>query len=754
MSDDSTPTSENLNSDDTAPHEPATPDTASSDTAASDTAASETASSGGVTTERRVSREKLKADARRMSRETRKGLGKLDYSRPRRPDDEPANNTQYPHNTHPILVPGIAIDEQRRRYSLDKIIFAIAGTLTVAFVIWGITNPGGVASVAQTAYDWATMNVGWFFNVVAIVVLVALLILAFSSYGRIPLGKDDEKAEFSTFSWVAMLFAAGIGIGVLFFGPSEPLTYFISPPPLTNDPETIEALHGAMAQTYFHWGFHAWAMYALVGGAIAYAAYRRGRSLLLSSIFQSLFGKRRTEGYAGKLVDIFAIVATLFGTAAALGIAAMQIGTGVSIVSGAGPMTNNMLVVIICVLTIGFIISAVSGVSKGIRYLSSINIVLTVGIVALVLFLGPTLFLLNLLPSAMMEYFGSLFEMMGKSLSWGAETQEFQSVWTVYYWAWWISWSPFVGTFIARISRGRSIRQFILGTIFIPSALLFVAYGIMGGTSIWMYREGASGFDGSMEAPEVFFTLIGNLPFVEWLPAVAIVVLAIFFITSADSASVVMGMLASRGDQEPKKWVVVFWGLVMSGIAVVMLLLGDASALEGLQQLVIVTAVPFAIIMLFIILAWYKELRTDPLALRRQYAQNAVDNAVVAGADRFGDDFALQVVQTEPGDGANCGIDSEHEDYTDWYQRTDEFGEPVGFDYETGEWADGWTPESDTSEADEPQTTTAEADATEASESDEYVRAASAGAGTSSASSGSPAADSEADGQSESRVTE
>ncbi|TSI13833.1 BCCT family transporter [Brevibacterium aurantiacum] len=703
MSDDSTP--------DTS--RPTGTDTTGTDASAADADTSATTAptlgsdgSGSLRPERRASREKLKADARRVSKATGKRLGKLDYSRPRRPEDaEPENNTQYPHNTHPILVPGIAIDEQRRHYSLDKIIFAVAGTLTVAFVIWGIVDSDGVSTVATAAYNWSTLNVGWFFNLVAIIVLVALIILAFTPYGKIPLGKDDEKAEFSTFSWVAMLFAAGIGIGVLFFGPSEPLTYFVSPPPMTNAPETTEALHGAMAQTYFHWGFHAWAMYALVGGAIAYAAYRRGRSLLLSSIFQTLFGKRHTEGLAGKLVDIFAIVATLFGTAAALGIAAMQIGSGVSIVSGVGEMTNNMLVVIICVLTVGFIISAVSGVSKGIRYLSSINIILTVGIVGLVLFLGPTLFLLNLLPSALMEYFGSLFDMMGKSLSWGAETQEFQSVWTVYYWAWWISWSPFVGTFIARISRGRSIRQFILGTIFIPSTLLFVAYGIMGGTSIWMYREGAPGFTDSMAAPEVFFTLIDNLPFVEWLPFVAIVVLAIFFITSADSASIVMGMLTSRGDQEPRKWVVVFWGLVMSGIAVVMLLLGNANALEGLQQLVIVTAVPFAVVMLFIIIAWFKELRTDPLALRRQYAQNAVDNAVVEGADRFGDDFAFQVVQTEPGDGANGGIDSEHGDYTDWYQRTNADGEPVGFDYETGEWADGWTPEED--ESDDPGTTSA-----------------------------------------------
>ncbi|MCT2183964.1 BCCT family transporter [Brevibacterium casei] len=709
------------------------------------------------TTARRVTRDRFKADARRVGRDakrvgrdakrvgrdTGKRLGALDYARPKRDTATAADptldpNAQYPHDIHPILVPGIAIDEQRRRYSIDKVIFAVAGSLTVAFVIWGILDPGSVASVAQGAFDWSTLNVGWFFNLVAIVVLVSLLILAFSPYGRIPLGKDGEKAEFSTFAWVAMLFAAGIGIGVLFFGPSEPLTYFITPPPLTNDPETTEALHGAMAQTYYHWGFHAWAMYALVGGAIAYAGYRRGRSLLLSSIFRTLFGKRQTEGFAGKLVDIFAIVATLFGTAAALGIAAMQIGTGVSIVTGVGPMTNAMLVGIICVLTIGFIISAVSGVSRGIRYLSSINIVLTIGIVGLVLFLGPTLFLLNLLPSALMEYLGSFFDLMGRSLSWGAETQEFQSVWTVYYWAWWISWSPFVGTFIARISRGRSIRQFILGTIFIPSTLLFVAYGIMGGTSIWLYREGAAGFTDTMAAPEVFFTLIDNLPFLGWLPAVAIVVLAIFFITSADSASVVMGMLTSRGDQSPRKWVVVFWGLVMSGIAVVMLLLGDASALEGLQQLVIVTAVPFALVMLFIIVAWVKELRTDPMALRRRYAQNAVDNAVVAGAETYGDNFALQVVPTEPGDGANGDIVSEDEAYTDWYQRTDEDGEPVGYDYGTGEWEDGWTPETKD---------TAPAEATPDSASD-------AESAPDESADAEPRSASEVDGEAKSRVTE
>lgn len=565
----------------------------------------------------------------------------------------------------------------------------------IAFVIWGIADPASVAAVASSMFNWSTLNLGWLFNSVAIITLTAMLGLAISPYGKIRLGKDGETPEFSTFSWVAMLFAAGIGIGVLFFGPSEPLTYFINPPPLTYEAQSTEALHGAMAQTYFHWGFHAWAMYALVGGAIAYAAYRRGRALLMSSIFRSLFGQRLSEGFAGKLVDVFAIVATLFGTAAALGIAAMQIGTGVSIVTGAGELTNTMVVILILVLTVCFIISAVSGVSKGIRYLSNVNIVLTVAIVGFVLFMGPTLFLLNLLPSSLMEYLGSLFDLMGRSLSWGNETHDFQSVWTVYYWAWWISWSPFVGAFIARISRGRTIRQFLLGTILIPSSLLFVAYGVMGGTSIWMFQQGREGFSEDMAAPQVFFTMIENLPYMEWLPYVAIAVLAIFFITSADSASVVMGILTSGGNQEPNKWVVVFWGLLMSGIAVVMLLLGEGgTALAGLQQLVIVSAVPFAVVMLLIIIAWFRELRTDPYTLRHHYAENAVNNAVFKGVDRYGDDFALQVVAASPGEGAGSDVDSTSDEYTDWYRRTNEDGEPVGYSYETGEWADGWDPET------------------------------------------------------------
>ena len=628
-------------------------------------------------------RDSLKDDAKRVGRQAGKSVGSWDYSRPK-----------YPHNIHPVLVPGISLDEQRRRYSVDKIVFCVAGVLTVAFVIWGLVSPDNVGRVADAAYTWVTTNLSWLFSAVATIVLFSLLALAITRYGKIPLGKDGEKPEFSTFSWVAMLFAAGLGIGVMFWGPAEPLTYFIDPPPMTNAPESTEAMQFALAQTYFHWGFHAWAMYALVGGAVAYVGYRRGRTLLMSSIFRRIFGERQTDGFAGRLIDIFAIIATLFGTAAALGIAALQIGEGVTIVAGVSDITNTVLAIIIAALMVGFVISAVSGVSRGIRYLSNINIVFTIGIVGLVFFLGPTLFLLNLLPSAVMEYIGSFFDLMARSGAWGQETVDFQSTWTVYYWAWWISWSPFVGIFIARISRGRTIRQFILGVILIPSSLLFVAYGVMGASSIWMYREGKPGFTDDMAAPQVLFTLVDNLPYAEWLPLLIMVILAIFFITAADSASVVMGILTTRGRQDPPKLIVMFWGLVMVGIAMVMLLLGDETALEGLQSLVIITAVPFAVVMLLIIIAWVKELRTDPYALRYRYEDNALSQAVLEGVDKYGDDFAFQVVPTDPGEGASGGTDSAHDDYTQWYQRTDEYGDPVGYDFATGKWEDGWSPET------------------------------------------------------------
>ncbi|MBZ8178395.1 BCCT family transporter [Corynebacterium poyangense] len=600
-----------------------------------------------------------------------------------------SSDSQYPHNLHPGLVPGIGIDEQRNRFEVDKIVFAFTAIVILAFIFWGVSNPSAVGEVSGVAFAWAMRNTSWLLNIIMILCLGLMLVVAFSRYGRIRLGRDDEDPEFSRFSWIAMMFAAGIGVGIFFFGPSEPLAYYLSPPPDTVPTQSHAAIHQAVAQANFHWGLMPWSLYAMVGGALAYSSYRRGRVALLSSIFQPLFGKH-AEGIPGKIIDILSIVATLFGTAASLGISSLQISEGISTVTGHGPLSNTGLIAIIGVLTLAFIISAVTGVAKGVRYLSNANITFTMAFLVFVFLSGPTLFLLNLIPSGALTYLDQLLTMASKSLSWGEETLEFQSSWTAFYWAWWIAWTPFVGTFIAKISRGRTLREFILVTIIVPTTILIVAFTIFGGTAIDFARQGLPGFDGQSGTEQVLFSLFAHLPFSGLTPGLILIVLAIFFITSADSASIVMGTFSSQGDPAPKKTVVVFWGLCMMGIAIVMLFSGGQNSLTGLQNLTVLSAIPFSVVLLVMAAAFLKDLSTDPESIRRVYARKAVSNAVLRGLEEHGDDFELAVEHAEEGRGAGSDYDSAAPHVTAWYQRTDEDGNPVDYDYETGEWSDGY----------------------------------------------------------------
>lgn len=599
----------------------------------------------------------------------------------------------YPHDIHPGLVPGISIDEQRVKYGTDRLVFGIAAALIIAFIAWGVISTESLKSVSDAALSWVVANTGWLFTSLVSLVLLFMIYLGFSKYGRIPLGVDGEKPEYSKFSWIAMMFSAGMGIGLFFFGPYEPLTYFISPAPGTADPETREALHKAMAQTIFHWGLHAWAVYALVGAAIAYGAYRRGRVPLMSSIFTILLGKRQTEGIPGRLIDMFAIVATLFGTAATLGIGALQVGRGVEIVSGIGKLSNAGLIIIIAILSAAFVASAVSGIGRGIRWLSNINMTLALLLGAFVFVAGPTLFLLNLVPAALTEYLSELLHMMSMGPSWGPESADFAATWTVFYWAWWISWSPFVGIFLARISRGRTLREYVQYVLVVPTVVCALAFGVFGGTSIWLRMNGAD--LGVNDSPQdLFFKVLDSLPLAQITPFLAMLCVSIFFVTSADSASVVMGILSQRGKPEPDKKIIVFWGTAMMGIAVVMLLVGGNAALEGLQNLIIVSALPFALILFLLMIAFAKDLHTDPMMIRQEFAEQAIENAVKAGIDEHGDDFAITIEKADDGQGAGAEFDSHDSQVTDWYQRVDEEGEPVEYDYKAGEYADGWVPES------------------------------------------------------------
>lgn len=548
-----------------------------------------------------------------------------------------------------------AVSERRnRKLTLDKATFGITGAIAVAFVIWGFTGKDSLSSTSTAALDWVMEYTGWLFMVLASLFVVFVLWLALGKFGNIPLGKDGEKPEFRTVSWVAMMFAAGMGIGLMFYGVAEPLYHFISPPPGTVDGRTPAAIQTAMATSIFHWTLHPWAMYAVVGIAMAYGTYRLGRRQLISAAFTSLFGIRTVEGPVGKFINILAIFATLFGTAASLGLGALQIGSGLTSNGWVGEIGTPVLVAIVAILTACFVASAVSGISRGIQWLSNINMVLAVVLALIVFVAGPTLFILNLIPAAVGDYARDLATMSSRTEAVGDEAlRTWMSGWTIFYWAWWVSWTPFVGMFIARISRGRTIRQFVTGVLLVPSIVSVIWFGIFGGTAFNIQQEADKAnqpglmtvTDGvaSIDFDGALFNLVKNLSMPAWLTAavivLAMVLVAIFFITGADSASLIMGSLSSNGSSEPKRGLVIFWGTLTGAVAAVMLLAGGdepSEALSGLQRITIVAALPFVIVMLLLCFALAKDLRRDPLSLRRRLATSVVERAIKTGVEQHG----------------------------------------------------------------------------------------------------------------------
>jgi choline/carnitine/betaine transport len=531
--------------------------------------------------------------------------------------------------------------------SLDRVVFGVSAVVALAFVAWGFLAPTGLGSASGSALTWVEENLGWLFVLLASAFVVFVIWLAASRYGAIPLGRDDEQPEFHVVSWVAMMFSAGMGIGLMFFGVSEPLSHYVSPPPRTVAPETPEALSTAMSTTLFHWTLHPWAIYAVVGLAISYGTFRRGRRQLISAAFAPLFGTRRVEGPAGKLIDVLAIFATLFGSAASLGLGALQIGSGMEILGWAGDVGNGLLVMIIAVLTAAFVASAVSGIARGIQWMSNINMVLAVALALFVFVLGPTVLILNLVPTAVGNYFADLGEMAARTEASGGDAMAaWLRGWTVFYWAWWISWTPFVGVFIARISRGRTIRQFVTGVLLVPSLVSLAWFVIFGGAGIAAQRAGAD-VAGQSTAEGQLFGLLGQYPLATATTVLVMVLVGIFFVSGADAASIVMGSLSEGGTLAPSRRTVVFWGVVMGSVAAVMLLVGGDEALTGLQNLTIIAALPFALVMVGLAVALAKDVRSDPLMLRRTAAAEAVEQAVVEGITRHGDDFVL-VVEPAP----------------------------------------------------------------------------------------------------------
>jgi glycine betaine transporter len=492
-------------------------------------------------------------------------------------------------------------------------VFYVALAISLVFVLWGAFFPENLSSVTSAVLGYVVASFGWVFLVATLAFLVFVVFLAFSRYGSIRLGKDDDRPEFRTISWFAMLFSAGMGIGLVFFGVGEPISHFASPPFGMAEPESVEAARLGMQYSFFHWGLHPWAIYAVIAMAIAYFSFRKGRPVLISSAFYPLLGDR-VDGPIGKSIDVLAILATLFGVATSLGLGALQINSGLSYLFEV-PNTNTVAVVVIVVVTALFVISAVSGLNRGILYLSNTNMILAGGLLLFLLIVGPTVFMINSFVATLGNYMGAFIDMSFTSGAFERES-EWLTSWTLFYWAWWISWAPFVGMFIARISKGRTIREFVAGVLLAPTLLSFIWFSVLGGAALNL--DLARGQDIAAAVSEDvavgLFATLGAFSLGFIMSVMAILLIGTFFITSADSASFVLGSLSSKGAYNPGAVVKVIWGSLAAAVAIVLLLSGG---LSGVQTAAILAAVPFTLVMIGICVSLYKSLSEEPVPARQ-----------------------------------------------------------------------------------------------------------------------------------------
>lgn len=505
----------------------------------------------------------------------------------------------------------------RDQLPLDTITFGVAAALATAFLAWGALDPSGMSSGTGEVLAWLTGHFGWLFVLTSAFFVLFSGYLAISRYGNIKLGPDDSHPEFSTFSWVSMMFATGMGIGLIFWGVAEPLTHLNSPPLGTAKPGSGRAAQVSMEYTYFHWGFHPWAMYAVIGLAIGYFAYRKGYGNLISGTFRPLLGDRASEG-PGKAIDVIAIFATLFGSATSLGLGALQITGGLDNVFDGAGKSVTLAVLVIAVLTLCFVISAVTGIDKGIQLLSNTNAVAAAVLVLFLFVVGPTVFIMSTFTESIGGYLTHLPTMSFRTGAFSADQAAWINGWTVFYWAWWISWTPFVGMFIARISKGRTIRQFVIYVILVPSLVSFVWFAIMGGSGMDLQLNQGKDMAAILTergTESVLFETLRDYPLSSITVVLAIFLIAIFFITGADSASIVMGMLSQNGQEEPRRWLIIFWGVAQGAVAAVLLWSGGDDlrlGLTALQTLIIIVAGPFMLIIIAMCFSLMKSLRAEP----------------------------------------------------------------------------------------------------------------------------------------------
>ncbi len=493
----------------------------------------------------------------------------------------------------------------RIRTTINVPVFATSASLVLLIVVFAIAAPGATQGVINATQGWILANASWFYILTVAIILIAVVILAVSRFGDIKLGPDHSVPDYRNLTWFAMLFSAGMGIGIMFFGVAEPLMHFMEPP--VGDPETVFAAKESMKVTFFHWGLHAWALYAIVALILAFFAYRHNLPLTLRSALYPLIGER-IYGPIGHAVDIFAIIGTVLGVATSLGLGVSQINSGLNHLFGIENSVNTQILLIIgtCFLAT---LSVASGLDRGIRILSEVNLALAVLLLLFVLIVGPTVFLLQ----AYVQNTGAyLADIVSKTFNlYAYEPTDWIGGWTLFYWGWWLAWSPFVGMFIARISRGRTIREFVMGVLLMPAGFTLLWMTVFGDTAIHLVL-----FQGMRELAETVQadTALALFAFLEYLPwssitsLLAVMMVVVFFVTSADSGALVVDLLASGGEDQSPVWQRVFWSVLMGAVAIALLL---ADGLTALQTATIASALPFSIVLLIAIWGLFKALRLD-----------------------------------------------------------------------------------------------------------------------------------------------
>lgn len=493
---------------------------------------------------------------------------------------------------------------------LDSTVFIVSAIICFGFIIWGAVNHESLSAVLNKVLSYTLSDWGWMYMLGVFFFVVFCFALAFSKYGKIKFGKDEDKPEYSNFSWFAMLFGAGMGIGLVFWSIAEPVYHFLYGPSYAGAPGSTQAAEWAMAISFFHWGVSAWAVYVIVGIPMGLIIFRKGLPALISSCFYPILGDK-IYGPIGKVIDIVTLVITFFGISTTIGLGTMQLGAGVAFNYGLTANTS-LYITILAVVTVAYLASACLPIEKGIKTGSDISMIACLGLMLFLFIAGPTKYILDNFVNATGLYVQNFIQM---SL-WTdpVENTGWLGSWTIFYWAWWTTWAPFVGMFIAKISKGRTIKEFVIAALIIPSVFDMIFFDIFGSTAIhFELQEGTKGvIETAINADlsSAIYVLFSQFPFIEVIAPIILFVAFTFFVVSADSATIVLGMLSSGGNDNPKTSLKILWGIAMACSAGTLLVLGG---LNAVQTIAIVSVLPFVFIMFALCYSTVKMLQYDPL---------------------------------------------------------------------------------------------------------------------------------------------